>query len=541
MLNARRLTTLIALMTLAALGACTPVEETPTGPKPPTDEPKVTAPVSEDITLTGFDPAVIKGMVYRPEGLGKPNVVRVSAKKPTTLAKQRKKWASAKGAAKATEAKVLVSMLWDAGTAQSDETVNALRAEAKQVLADTKAAAPEEFDDLLYRMLFTLQVWTDEEAAAVATGTEMVEKFPESAITDALAPWIAYLQLRANMVDAAQKTVSRWQLEGLDPNSDYARAYAMAWAAFRAGDYETAPKAIAWAAKNWKSPTTVPVVVQDLLLMFARAGLPIDQAMTYFTDLSNGSVDVQYEWLYKLYEGLEAAGRPELAAAALQKALDIKGAAVPPLHLVSISQRQFNNYLIAHEPEKAANKLLDAYNGIGPCGELCAGNTDAMADQIKQLAQHFHTTFATTQDPKFYGPAEKLYQFYIGLQRPDSAEMQSNLTALQETKARMVANTGVHDKATMGWSIGVRNPTVKACYEKVLQSEPTLAGELALTLEIAADGTVSGANTNPPAGDQGLAAVAKCVDERARTWTFPARSKPGKTTLTQNYKLAPQQ
>jgi hypothetical protein len=91
----------------------------------------------------------------------------------------------------------------------------------------------------------------------------------------------------------------------------------------------------------------------------------------------------------------------------------------------------------------------------------------------------------------------------------------------------------------MEWSTSVRSQVVKACYENVLVTEPELKGTLKLMLEVDSSGKVAGATTEPASGEEGLAAVGACVQERARTWKFTSRSKPGTTKVTRSYALSP--
>jgi hypothetical protein len=88
-------------------------------------------------------------------------------------------------------------------------------------------------------------------------------------------------------------------------------------------------------------------------------------------------------------------------------------------------------------------------------------------------------------------------------------------------------------------TIDARRQEAQACYEQVLQGQPALAGPLMIHLEIDANGAVTGATSEPPEGDAGIAAVARCTVAKIRAWQFPARSGGGVARLTAGFALAP--
>jgi hypothetical protein len=551
--NSHRLVTalviVLATASLAVTGvSCTPAQET--GPVGPNDGQKPPEPQSEDITLDPFEEVSLSGARVAPAGLTVPGMVRVRPRRKTTIDKQRKAYAAAKPDRKALEAEILVTMLWeeseaiqgkDTSTAADKEKAKAMRAEAIQTLRDARASLGEQADPVLLQMVFTIELMQNNEKDALEAGKELMSRHPDSDSAKATAPWIVQYLLRDGQTDEAAAIVEGWNLDQLNPGADAGRAYGMAWVAFRKGEHDKAGKAIAWAAENWKSTATQPAIERDLVLMLTRPGTPVDDAADVAAQLAGGKKELQYILLYRLYEGYEAAGYSEYAAQALEKALQARGDEVPLGERVIIRQRQSNNYLIAHQPARTAEVLIAAYKDVGPCGEPCKGKEQEIPDQIKKLALHFHTTYTTTQDAEYYEPAKKLYEFYIGLNPADAATIKSYLTQLEETKERMAANMGKHDKTTMEWSTAVRSPVVKACYENALLTEPELKGTLRLMLDIDSSGEVAGATTEPAAGEEGLAAVGACVQERARAWKFPSRSKPGTTKVTRSYALSPEE
>lgn len=527
----------------AGIAACVGTQATQTTNTTDQQQTQDQAPATEDLVIEGFDEVKLTGLRFVPEGFGQPGMVRVVPKKKLPLDKQRKSYTGAKTPeAKAAEAKILVTMLWDmAKETQNQDEAKALRQEVLGMLRELHTSIGDKFDDILLQMWFTAEVWVGDEAGALSAGSELMSRYGSTPSAQALAAWVAYYQLRAWKTDEAAKIVEGWSVDSMDPNTDYQRAYVLAWVAFRKGNFDTARKAIVWAAKNWKSRATQPAVERDFLLMLSRSGTPVDEAAALLAELSGGNKEVQFVWLYKIYEGYELTGFNLHAAGALDKALQALGDQVPPDNRVVILQRMSNNYLIAHEPDKAADTLIAAHKAVAACGEKCAGKDKEIADQIAKLAPHFHTTYTTTHDARFHDAAKKLYDYYVSLNLQDSATVKSYLTQLQETKERLVPNSGKHDKTTMEWSTAVRSQAVKGCYEEVLQREPELKGSLKLMLNVDASGQVIGVETEPAAGEMGMAAVGKCLQERARDWKFPGRSKKGTTALSRPYVFEPAQ
>ncbi|HUQ08176.1 MAG TPA: AgmX/PglI C-terminal domain-containing protein [Kofleriaceae bacterium] len=88
-------------------------------------------------------------------------------------------------------------------------------------------------------------------------------------------------------------------------------------------------------------------------------------------------------------------------------------------------------------------------------------------------------------------------------------------------------------------TVDARRQEIQACYEQPLQGDPTLAGAMTLTLEVDPGGSVVGATSEPPDGEAGVAAVARCAVARVRTWRFPARPGGGVARLAAAFTLAP--
>lgn len=68
---------------------------------------------------------------------------------------------------------------------------------------------------------------------------------------------------------------------------------------------------------------------------------------------------------------------------------------------------------------------------------------------------------------------------------------------------------------------------VRADREPLLACFGPLAGEVTLHLELRPDGGVVGGSSDPAGGQEGVAAVADCVLDRARAWRFPRAHDAG--------------
>ncbi|MCG8423288.1 MAG: AgmX/PglI C-terminal domain-containing protein [Proteobacteria bacterium] len=553
MLNAERTvhqsatqSALRSLLWVAAAGlvgaavACAPATD-PQQPQPAQTKPE--PPKAQDFKFDDFEDVKLTGVRFVPEGFGFPGMVRVVPRKKVDLEKQRKVFAKAKPDRQPTEAKILVTLLWDESkkSAQTDkDAAKALREEARTALQAVQTAQAEKTDAIILQMLFTAHLWLGDDAGAIAAGTELLNRYGDSKSAQQLMPWVAFLHLRNWQTADAAKYTQGWKLD--DPKMDYLRAYVLAWVGFRQRNYEAARSAIVWAAKNWRSRATRLALERDLVLILARSGASVDDATALFAELAAGKIQTQYVWSYKLYEAYELAGYPKRAARALDAALALKGDQAAPMERMGMLQRQSTQYLYSDEPDRAASAAIAAYQGLATCGEACASQPDlsnGLAEHIVKLSSFFHTTFSVTLDTDYYGAAKKLYDFYLTLKREDVEKLRSYRTRLEETKQRSTAASGKHDKKTMELAIGFHNQAIKACYESILQGEPELKGAVKLTFSVADTGAVTGAETEPAGGAEGLAAVGTCLQDRARAWTFPSRTVKGTTVLSRSYQLEP--
>lgn len=482
-----------------------------------------------NVILDRFEKELLEGELFSPNLMSNPPFCDVPIKKNITLKDQRKALARAKPERLGKETALFVALtLKEFKTARAAKQPQLLL-EAQKALQTATTTLGEAIDATFLQMQLCVEMYVKNESGVLKASSELTSHFPDSNS----APWIALFHLRAWQTAEAAKLVSNWSVANFKPN-DYVRAYVLAWSHFRSGEYQKAVEAMIWSVRNWKNSKSKASPISDMFLMLARAGTPIDQVLPLFAEVAEGSILVQYDWLYQLYVANHKAGHSVLAAESLEAAIKLRGTSVPPRHRVSIRQRQHNSYLAAHKVDMAAISLISAFKALTPCGQPCAKYIEPLAGQIKGVAGHCYAIFKTTQDMRYFEYSKRLYEYYLSLNRADAEQVRVLLADL-ESSIPMTTPT----QQAMSWSIDQYSNAVRFCYELVLQREPTLKGSLKLTLEIDFKGAVMEVRTAPAAGDAGLPAVGRCLLTRARNWRFPARSDPGKTTLIREYSFSP--
>ncbi len=486
--------------------------------------------VPQDQTLSAKQ-IEIQGIAFAPEALGYPAMPQVVPRGRPALDRQRAKLARPKLIAR--DVQVLVTMLWDeAGRAGEDaERARTLREEARDALRKLHAQSAGKSDSVSLHMLAAAEMWLDDEAAASAAFEELLARFPAEDVRGGLRVWLACAYLRQQRSVDAVALTRDWKVEELSELG----AYTLAWVAFLGGDAERARRAITTAAATWKDPVSRPAVERDLVLILARTGADVAEASRLIAEAAGGDAQRRYGWMFKLSESYKYAGNYEAAARALDVIVDevVKGQ-MPADDLVGFRYRQADYAFRLDRPGEAAERAMQAQKALAACAAKCPAATEqAVMERILKLAQFSHTVYAKSLDGAHYDAAVALYQHYVALpRRPDTDAARGYLSSLQETRASADPAAGQHDQDVLLNYFWARRETVAACYEAALLTQPKLDGSLELTIEIDARGEVSGATTKPGAGAEGMPKVAGCVIERARTWKFPSRTVPGKTTLT---------
>lgn len=540
MMNTKNLVRLLAAgLAASALSAgviaCAPKQETPTTP---TEQAQPKPPPTEDIAIEDLAEIKLEGQVYAPEGLTSPGMARVktTGKK---LPAQRKAFAKAKAAKKVEEGRVLATMLWDEARNPVLEPAasEALQKEAMDVLRQSHEAAGEAGDAVLLQMMFAGEWRAGNMDAAMQYGNELIQKHPTSSVTKAMAPWVAYGYLLQGKNAEAAQVAQTWTLE--EQGITYIHPYVTGWVAFRQGNDQVARQAILQSARTWQNKGTWANIEREVSLFLAHTGASVEEAVGAVTELAQDPTS-QYYWLYQTNEEYARAGRYAEASELLNAAAEVGGDSMKPTDLVTFRNKQFNYELVELNVDRAADYAIQMHQAVQTCAADCAQQAQPVAEQISKLAQFLHTIYSTTLDERFYAPAKKLYEYYLTLGQPDTETLRTYATRLEETKKLATAANGKHNKAVMDNITSLGRPeAVKACYVGVLQGEPTLTGAIKASIDIDAQGKVTGVTTDPAQGETGLGKVATCVQEEIRTWLFPGRTVAGNTRVVRTFSFAP--
>jgi hypothetical protein len=510
--------------------ACTPKQETETTPTQPA-APK--PPPSEDIAIEDLSEIKLEGRLYNPDALVPPSMVGVKTdgkKLPT----QRKAYAKAKDAKKVEEARVLATMLRDAenqATATDPAGAEALRNEMLTVLRDTRTAGGENADAVILQMLFATEWRLGNIDGAMEAGNALVTKYADSKTAKYSAPFVAYAFLQQGKNAEAAQVAQSWTLE--DPASNYTNAYVTAWVAFRQGNDAVARQAMLQAARGWQIKRTWGTLQSEIATFLAHTGASVEEAVAVVTELGQ---DSQYIWMFQTSEQYAGLGRHAEASELLNQAATVAGSNMKPSELVTFRNRQYNYELMALNIDKSADYAVQMHQAVQACGGACAQQAAPVAEQISTLAVFYHTIYSTTLDERFYGPAKKLYDYYLTLGQPDTETNRTYLSRLEQTKKLAAPGNGKHNKAVMDIITSRGRPdALKGCYEDTLQGEPTLVGAIKVTMEVDQQGKVTGVTTDPASGESGLGKVASCSQEQARTWLFPGRTLAGTTRVVRTF------
>ena len=189
-------------------------------------------------------------------------------------------------------------------------------------------------------------------------------------------------------------------------------------------------------------------------------------------------------------------------------------------------------------PEQAAKYAKMAVDSLPACGQKCnAEKQQNLIGAVGGIARIFHFVYATSNDVRYYDPANQLYLMVIPLIMDANVRAERNTDAdkLQKTMKNTKVGTGTHDKDAIRVLAERHNAEIQTCYENVLLANPKLAGNLVLNLESDQTGVIKGASTEPKGGVADMAAVATCVTEAAKTWKLPTRGMAGNSRIKLSY------
>lgn len=478
----------------------------------------------------------IKGKVFEPQALGRPGIPTSPPKKKTTIDKQRALVASTKDpVVKQAHAVGLATMIYLEAKAKGGEDEKKMMDDARKVLRDVVTAVGDKVEDVSLLFLASYEMYFEDFPAADKAWAALLTKSPKDPQAPYFKTWWSYALLKQFKNAEALAVVKD------EPLTNPELAYAIAWAKWRTNDDAGAWQAMVAAAKGWTGDRKI--IDEEIYLFAARTNTPMEQAAKELFEVFKAKQNApQYDVLVKL--GVEAygySGRWADAIATIDKALMLIGKAVPAQHVPDLRYSQADFMVRLDNPEQAAKYAKQAIEALPACGAKCSPEKQQnLIGAVGGIARVFHFVYATSNDVRYYGPANELYLMVIPLIMDANvrAERNSDAGKLQATMKNTKVGTGTHDKDAIRVLAERHNGEVQTCYEGVLVANPKLGGNLTLNLESDATGAIKGASTEPRGGVADMAAVATCVTEAAKTWKLPKRGMAGNTRIKLSYTFA---
>jgi tetratricopeptide (TPR) repeat protein len=480
----------------------------------------------------------IKGKVFEPQALGRPGIPTSPPKKKTTVEAQRKLVANAKDPVlKQAHAVGLASMLYLEAKTKTGADEKKLMGDARTVLNETVAGVGDKVDDISLLFLASYDMYFEDFPAADKAWAALLAMAPKHKDAPYFRTWWAYSLLKQFKNAEALAAV---KAEPVDPKLPEL-AYVIAWAKWRGGDHAGAWQAMVAAASGWTGSRQI--IDDELYLFAARSGAPAEQAAKQLATVFNAKQSAQ---LYDIYVklGVEAygySGRWADSIAMIEKAFAVIGKAIPVQHVPDLRFSQADSTVRLDDPVKAAAFAKMAVDSLPACGQKCnAEKQQNLIGAVAGIARIFHFVYATSNDVRYYDPANTLYLMTIPLIMDANLRAERNTDAdkLQKTMKNTKAGTGTHDKDAIRVLAERHNAEIQTCYENVLVGNPKLGGNLVLNLESDQTGAIKGVSTEPKGGVADLAAVATCVTEAAKTWKLPKRGMAGNTRIKLAYTFA---
>jgi tetratricopeptide (TPR) repeat protein len=509
--TARKLTLILA----ALVAACGPKQTGPTI-QPDTPQPPPGQQAAQDQPFE-YAAEAVSALYFQPEALSTPSMeFKVSGGRK--IADQRKRYKKAKGEERTVEGDALAVLLWQTGK-------DADRKEAQAVYRElvTGGAASE---GVLQRSAF-VEALRGEEAEAAKRWDELVTRFATSASAPVYRAYKAYHQLRAGDNAGAAATMTDVSKGDADPAEV---AYVAGWIAFRKGDQKAAWQSVVRAAKKWTEAGGLAALRRDVMLFASRGDADPDVAVNLLGDLAKKDGADHPVLVVALADAYKLAGRYDRRA----ETYDILAKSASPAALATIRYHQADVEYRMNRPDKAADRALAAWDAASKAKDLDAPTREALAKFVYTLGAVDHATYAQCGYDADYGDAgKKLYAAYVTIpDRPDTAEAKTRASDLDATIANTeVQKNGLHDQNIMRTRVLAHLEEIASCYERTLQGSPQLAGAVKVTIDVVESGEVTAVATDPAGGADGLGAVAACLSERIKGWTFPSRTRPGLTRM----------
>lgn len=523
----------ILVVTLGVAVACGPTQKVKNNGEVPVEF-QVEQPDDQD-AYYAFEALALQGYYFVPQALDDPEIPGANAVPRRTIADQKKRWEKARGAAKATEGQNYALLLWytpapdGMDPKEARKLVKAQRKEALDVLR-ALGADPKASETTLHMLAAAEHGGGDKEKAAAAWDL-LVKKFPQSRRVSSYQGLRNYLDLRAGRP-------LTYPIPELAGDTSAEMAYMAAWTKFRAGDRRDAADALTQAAMAWTNLAALTWLRFDVLIIFTRSGVDPTTAIAVVTELcSRDNADLP-RMLSALADAYYGAGEYDASAAVWDKL--IEGAS--PARVAELRALQALVHFQSFRPDKAAEAAIAAWAAVQQGGDQVDPQVkETVAKRIQDLATRYHSQYATTRDDRVFGAAQKLYATYLAIPgRPDADQVKGYAAKLDELAAKkpQPAESAL-DKDTIDVTVKVHREQAVGCYERALQRDPTLAGQVTVTFDVTQDGTVSEVAVEPAASGEGLGLVGACLVERVKAWRFPARMPKGITRVAYPFQFSP--
>ncbi len=509
-----------------------------------------------------YEAAALPGTYFQPEGIvDRPPFLKAGAVKKLTLVKQRQAYQKAKPAHKVGEATVLATMLYtEAGNQKDESAALALKEEARKVLADTRAAQPTAVEFVQLHNLGCLSYdLGDPLAAGEAFGAAaaILDAHPDQATL--LAPpkakpdevkkvamenasvdrtYQIYFLVRAGKNGDAAAAANGITASSAEPEL----AYAIAWAAWRNGDNDRAIAAMQAATEGWRQDDVRPALRRDVAIFAARVAGNVDQGVALGEAFAKGDQKAWFDIMGLIHQALSLVGRYDDAVAVTDKML-ASGYSPSKATTYALHFEKADAAKALGRPDDLVAAVKEGLASWAACGKECeGGGTETAVKLVFNYARFSNYLYTTSQDERWYNAANELYNAYLGLSViTDRDAVKQEAETLVRGHDRALKGVGTHDKDAVSFVLIPYRAQILACYDNELQANPELGGAVSLKLEVAQDGTVAGVASDPPGGEDGMAAVASCATAAARTWAFPARTRPGVTRIGVSYTFAKSQ
>lgn len=534
----KQLIKLVGVCACVAAVACGGTDK-PTNTPIKKEQPKQPKTVDKVYKYDGYK---LEGMRFQPQAFGRPAVPLVKPPRRTTMRraalrarfKPGKKWPKAK---KVDAILVYASKLWH-GKTKKPAAKKKNRDKARELLKKLYGVphdAKSHNVEATMRMLSGMLLEANDAAGALQVMQAQIKLLPESKSTPYARAWAAYYMLRQDQTKDAAALVAAGVPD------DRRGHYVQAWVAFRNRKFDDVKKHVAAAVDKWKGSKRI--IRMEAVLLLGRSGASFDEVDGTIKKLAGEAEAVRYRLLYTAQQVFLLTGRYADAIKALELLSTSVVKNVPPNDLVNFRLVQAGLYYRINQPLKSVEAAFAAQKGLGPCADKCEKLKNPVLATLFQLAQVYHTIFASSLDERYHQAAVKLYDAYLAITppRPDKANAQRFYDSLKATKKNAAPAAGFHNNPKALQNIlSFRREGPLACYESVLQGNKELAGKVTVTTQFDETGKVTGVTTEPAKGAEGLAAVAGCIDQHERTyWSFPKRTVPGKTVTVVPYTFAP--